>query len=225
MKTIIGTREELAQKIAARVAETAARRPEAAFAFAATDVPEAVYAAIAASGASFARVKAFSACEYLPVPAAHSQRAALDAQLFSKAPFAAVYAPEPNADYDAAIRAAGGLELALLGIGPRGHVAFCEPGAAFGACTGTVKLADATREAAAADFGALEQTPTQGVTMGIATLMGARKILLVAFGAARADAVQKTLEGRPESFIPASYLQLHTDVEVYLDHEAAAKLQ
>lgn len=73
-------------------------------------------------------------------------------------------------------------------------------------------------------FGSLEQTPEQGITIGIHTILGAKKIVLVAFGARCAKAVNATLTGRPETFTPASFLQLHTDVEVYLDEAAAAQL-
>ena len=75
-----------------------------------------------------------------------------------------------------------------------------------------------------ADFGTLEQTPEHGITIGIHTILGAKKILLVGFGARCAKAANATLTGRPETFIPASFLQLHTDVEVYLDADAAAQL-
>lgn len=112
----------------------------------------------------------------------------------------------------------------ILGLGERGHVAFNEPGAGFGEKTHIAKLAEVTRAAIAADFGTLEQTPKQGITIGIHTILCAKKILLVGFGARCAKAANATLTGRPETFIPASFLQLHTDVEVYLDSDAAAQL-
>lgn len=226
MKTIIGTTEEIAQKLAQRIAQLVAQKPEAALGFTAVDVPEQVYTALAASGACFEKTEAFNVCEYVGEAAqgAQSQRAMMQALLYDKAAFASVHTPEPETDYDAEIRAAGGLDLVLLGIGERGHVAFDEPGASFGARTGVTKLADATRAAVADAFGGVEQTPEQGVTMGIGTILDAKTILLVATGKDKANAVQKTLDGRPESFIPASFLQLHTDVEVYLDHDAASLL-
>lgn len=226
MKTIIGTTEEIAQKLAQRIAQLVQQKPEAVLGFTAVDVPGPVYATLAASGASFEKAAAFNACEYVGEAAqgAQSQRAVMQALLYDKTPFAAVHTPEADADYDAEIQAAGGLDLVLLGIGERGHVAFDEPGASFGSRTCVTKLADVTRAAIADAFGGVEQTPTQGVTMGIGTILDAKTILLVATGKDKANAVQKTLEGRPESFIPASFLQLHTDVEVYLDHDAASQL-
>lgn len=225
MRKIIGAREELYTMIAAEYAEAVQKNPNAAFAFTTVDVPAGALEAIAASGADFSGAQAFNACEYVGEAAKgeHSQAANLNALLYEKTPFAAVHVPAEEG-YDAAIREAGGLDLVLLGIGERGHIAFCEPGAEFGYETFTMKLADITRTQAAEEFGSLDETPTHGLTMGISTFLAAKRILLIACGEEKANAVQKTLEGRPETFIPASFLQLHTDVTVYLDPDAASKL-
>lgn len=225
MRKIIGTPAELYEKIAAEFAEAAQKNPNAAFAFTTVDVPGEALEAIAASGADFSGVQAFNACEYVGEAAEgeHSLAAKLSTLLYAKTPFAAVHVPSEEG-YDAAIRAAGGLDLVLLGIGERGHIAFCEPGAEFGSETFTMKLADITRKQAAEEFGSLDETPTHGITMGISTFLAAKRILLIACGEEKANAAQKTIEGRPETFIPASFLQLHTDVTVYLDPDAASKL-
>ena len=225
MRKITGAPEELFAKIAAEFAEAVKKNPNAAFAFTTVDVPAGALEAIAASGADFSGAQAFNACEYVGEAAKgeHSQAAKLSALLYEKTPFAAVHVPAEEG-YDAAIRAAGGLDLVLLGIGERGHIAFCEPGVEFGSETFTMKLADITRKQAAEEFGSLDETPTHGITMGISTFLAAKRILLIACGEEKANAVQKTLEGRPETFIPASFLQLHTDVTVYLDPDAASKL-
>ena len=225
MRKITGVPEELFAKIAAEFAEAVQKNPNAAFAFTTVDVPAGALEAISASGADFSGAQAFNACEYVGEAAKgeHSQAAKLSALLYEKTPFAAVHVPAEEG-YDAAIRAAGGLDLVLLGIGERGHIAFCEPGAEFGSETFTMKLADITRKQAAEEFGSLDETPTHGITMGISTFLAAKRILLIACGEEKANAVQKTLEGRPETFIPASFLQLHTDVTVYLDPDAASKL-
>ena len=225
MRKIIGTPAELYEKIAAEFAEAAQKNPNAAFAFTTVDVPGDALEAIAASGADFSGVQAVNACEYVGEAAEgeHSLAAKLSTLLYAKTPFAAVHVPSEEG-YDAAIRAAGGLDLVLLGIGERGHIAFCEPGAEFGSETFTMKLADITRKQAAEEFGSLDETPTHGITMGISTFLAAKRILLIACGEEKANAAQKTIEGRPETFIPASFLQLHTDVTVYLDPDAASKL-
>ena len=226
MRKIIGAPEELYAKIAAEFAAAVEKNPNAAFAFTTVDVPSGALAAIAASGADYSKAQAFNACEYVGDAAAgeHSQAAKLNAALYEKTSFAAVHVPAEGEDYDAAIREAGGLDLVLLGIGERGHVAFCEPGAEFGSGTFTMKLADITRKNAAEEFGSLDAVPTHGVTMGISTLLAAKRVLLIACGEEKANAAQKTIEGRPETFIPASFLQLHTDVTVFLDPDAASKL-
>lgn len=225
MRKITGAPEELFAKIAAEFAEAVQKNPNAAFAFTTVDVPAGALEAIAASGADFSGAQAFNACEYVGEAAKgeHSQAAKLSALLYEKTPFAAVHVPAEEG-YDAAIRAAGGLDLVLLGIGERGHIAFCEPGAEFGSETFTMKLADITRKQASEEFGSLDETPTHGITMGISTFLAAKRILLVACGEEKANAAKKTIEGRPETFIPASFLQLHTDVTVYLDPDAASKL-
>ena len=225
MRKNTGAPEELFAKIAAEFAEAVQKNPNAAFAFATVDVPAVALEAIAASGADFSGAQAFNACEYVGEAAKgeHSQAAKLSALLYEKTPFVAVHVPAEEG-YDAAIRAAGGLDLVLLGIGERGHIAFCEPGVEFGSETFTMKLADITRKQAAEEFGSLDETPTHGITMGISTFLAAKRILLIACGEEKANAVQKTIEGRPETFIPASFLQLHTDVTVYLDPDAASKL-
>ena len=225
MRKITGACEELYTMIAAEFAEAVQKNPKAAFAFTTVDVPAGALEAIASSGADFSSAQAFNACEYVGEAAEgeHSQAIKLNALLYEKTPFAAVHVPAEEG-YDANIRAAGGLDLVLLGIGERGHIAFCEPGAEFGSETFTMKLADITRKQAAEEFGSLDETPTHGLTMGISTFLAAKRILLIACGEEKANAVQKTLEGRPETFIPASFLQLHTDVTVYLDPDAASKL-
>lgn len=226
MKTIILERDELFASIAKELADMVADKPDAVFGFTAVDVPEELLFAIASSGADFSGATAFNACEYLGDAATgeNSEAQRLRAALYEKTAFKSVHAPAEGEDYDGMIRAAGGLDLVLLGIGERGHVAFCEPGADFSSGTYTVKLADVTRKLASERFGSLESTPTHGFTMGIATLLAARRVILVACGADKANAVQKTLLGRPENYIPASLLQLHSDVTVYLDPKAAEKL-
>ena len=144
MRKIVLDREALCARVAEEFAAAAARRPDGAFGFTAVDVPPEALEAIAASGADFSKAAAFNACEYVG-PAAEgeaSQASKLRKLLYDRTPFAAVHVPAEGIDYDAAIRAAGGLELVLLGVGERGHVAFCEPGADFSGNTGVMKLAE-----------------------------------------------------------------------------------
>lgn len=225
MKQIVEQSNVVFAAAAQEVAALVERKPDAVIGITEVDMPESFFAALRESGVSFASATFCVACELSGEAGqtAHAQRAKLNALLFDAIQPAQVLFPEGE-NYDDVIRALGGMDLVILGIGERGHVAYDEPGVDFGAGTHENKLADVTRNALAESFGGLEHTPTHGMTMGIATLLAAKRIFLLAFGENKANAAQKTLEGRPETFIPASFLQLHTDVSVYLDPEAASKL-
>ena len=127
-------------------------------------------------------------------------------------------------EYDAAIAAAGGVDLQLLGIGGNGHIGFNEPTNRFIMGTHKVDLTHETIQANSRFFAKIEDVPTQAVTMGIGTIMKARKILLVVNGAGKAEIVRDVLRGPVVPQVPASILQLHPDVTVVLDKEAAAAL-
>ena len=129
----------------------------------------------------------------------------------------------PARGYEAEIAAAGGLDLALLGLGTDGHIAFNEPTSSFGSRTRLKTLADETRAANQRAFGA-EPVPHHALTVGIATILSARRCLLVAFGAAKAAAVAKMVEGPLAALVPASALQLHPHATVIVDETAAEGL-
>src|SRR5262245_34384499 len=123
--------------------------------------------------------------------------------------------------YEDAIRAAGGIDLLIVGIAANGHIAFNEPGSAFDSRTRVVDLAAETIENARQYFGS-EPVPKRAITMGIATILDARRILLLASGAAKADAVERALHGPVSESVPASALQLHSHVVAVLDEAACA---
>lgn len=225
MRQIIDDSNAVFAKAAAAVAALVEQKPDAVIGITEVDMPEAFFAKLRESGVSFAGVTFCNACELAGEAGkgAQSQAAKLNTLLYDAVHPKTVLLPT-TADYDAAIRAAGGMDLVILGLGERGHIAYDEPGVDFGTPTHENKLADVTRNALAEAFGGPDAVPTHGVTMGIATILAAKRIMLLAFGENKANAAQKTLEGRPETFIPASFLQLHTDVSVYLDHAAASKL-
>jgi len=128
------------------------------------------------------------------------------------------------AAYEERIRAAGGLDLVLLGIGRNGHIGFNEPGSPRDSRTRLVEIAAATREDAVADFGSLEAVPRHGITMGIGTILEARRIVLAAFGSRKAAIVARALEGPVGPKVPASFLQEHAAAEFVLDRDAARAL-
>jgi glucosamine-6-phosphate deaminase len=137
-------------------------------------------------------------------------------------------AAEPSnecARFVSLIELAGGLDLAVLGIGVNGHVAFNEPGSPFDSRARLVDLARSSREAYMEAFGSFGATPERGLTLGIADLMAARRVLLIADGEAKAAAVATALDGPVTESVPASALQQHRDALAVLDRMAASRLR
>lgn len=128
------------------------------------------------------------------------------------------------AEYEAKIREAGGLDWQLLGIGRTGHIGFNEPGAGAETRTRRVKLAAVTREDAAETFGGLELVPEYALTMGVATILEARQIVMVAWGAKKSEILERAFRGEISAEVPASFLQQHANVHLILDTEAAEGL-
>lgn len=128
------------------------------------------------------------------------------------------------AAYDQAIERSGGIDLQLLGLGRNGHVGFNEPGTPFGTRTHIVRLAEDTIHANARFFDSVADVPTQAISMGIRSIMNARRILLVAMGPEKAEALRGTIHGPVSEQLPASVLQLHPDVTLMLDEQAASLL-
>ena len=129
-------------------------------------------------------------------------------------------------DYDAAIEAAGGIDVQILGIGTDGHVGFNEPGASLASGTRVKTLAEQTRIDNARFFDDdINQVPTHCITQGIGTIMKARHLVLLAFGAGKAEAIEETCEGGVSAFCPASALQMHPHATIIIDEAAASRLR
>ena len=126
--------------------------------------------------------------------------------------------------YEELIRSYGGVDLQLLGLGHNGHIGFNEPAPVFEKETHCVDLTESTIEANKRFFASAEDVPKQAYTMGIGTIMRARKILVVASGEDKADIVAKAFFGDVTPEVPASILQMHPDVIVVLDAAAASKI-
>ena len=126
-------------------------------------------------------------------------------------------------EYNEIIKAVGGIDMQLLGIGGNGHIGFNEPGEAFETETHCVDLTESTIQANARFFSSMDEVPKQAYTMGIKNIMSAKKILLIATGEKKAEALYNSLYGRITPNVPASILQLHNDVTVVAD-EAALSL-
>lgn len=128
-------------------------------------------------------------------------------------------------DHDDAIKQAGGIDLQLLGLGEDGHIGFNEPGAAFELETHCVDLTETTIKANSRFFDREEDVPRQAYTMGIKSIMQARKVLMVVNGSKKADIVKKAFFGPVTPEVPASILQMHPDFTLVVDSEAAEKIQ
>ena len=216
------------------------RKPDAVLGLATGSTPEALYgrliAQYEAGYISFRQVTTFNLDEYVGLAGDHPQsyRHFMQEKLFdhvdidpkrTHVPDGLHTTPENAADYDKMIGAAGGIDLLLLGIGANGHIGFNEPGSSFDTLTHIADLDESTRQANARFFASPEEVPAQAVTMGIHTIMQARSIILMAFGANKAQAVAAAVTGPVSSDVPASVLRLHPDVTIYADDEAAAGIK
>lgn len=132
---------------------------------------------------------------------------------------------EASESYEAMLNEIGGVDIQVLGIGGNGHIGFNEPCDTFVGPTHVVELTQSTIEANSRFFEKIEDVPTKAISMGIGSIMKAKKILLVANGQGKADAIKKTLEGPITPWVPASILQLHPDVTIIVDEAAASLLE
>ena len=184
----------------------------------------------------FSTIRTFNLDEYVGVSRSHEQsyyRFMFD-NLFSKIninpdnvqlPNPISANPEDDCEpYDAAIEAAGGIDLQLLGIGNNGHIAFNEPCGVFPFGTHIVDLTESTVEANKRFFDSIEDVPKKAITMGVGSIMKAREIIIIATGKAKAEAVWSMINGEVNPVCPASVLRLHAKVTAFLDREAASLL-
>lgn len=239
MKPIVVSAEEAAVRAAELYRALLQRKPDAVLGLATGSTPLGLYAQLVAlyraGEISFAHATSFNLDEYVDLPPTHDQsyRYFMEKNLFSQIdlPQARIHVPSgldvseaALAAYDEAIEAAGGIDLQLLGLGGNGHIGFNEPGTPFALGTHVVALTERTRRDNARFFASLDEVPTHAATMGVRTVMHARAILLLAFGRAKAEALAAALTGPVTPDVPASVLQLHPDVTVFCDKEAAALL-
>lgn len=126
--------------------------------------------------------------------------------------------------YEQAIKDAGGIDFQLLGVGRNGHIGFNEPGSHISSVTRLITLDRITRSDAATEFSGMANVPRKAITMGVSTIINARRIVLIAWGEKKAEIVKLAVEGSVNEFIPASYLQVHQNTSFVLDEAAAALL-
>ena len=238
---VVEDRAEAERAVALEIAELVGARPEAVLGLATGTTPVGVYrdlrALVASGELDLSRAHTFNLDEYLGLERGdpRSFRARMDAELFDAARIARADLPDcacapadearEAARYERAIAAAGGIDLQILGIGRNGHVGFNEPGSARSTRTRAVELAPETRADAAAAFGGLERVPRRAITIGIATILDARRLRVLAFGAAKSAIVARALRGPIGPEVPASFLREHDDVVFWLDRDAARELE
>ncbi len=239
MKVIVDTRENIARLAGDLYSELLAQKPDAVLGFATGSTPLDLYGELIArynaGQLSFSKVKTFNLDEYVGLEPTHDQsyRYFMDKNLFEKIDLdpANVHIPsgvkiddETIARYEAAIAAAGGIDMQLLGIGHNGHIGFNEPNTPFGSLTHKVTLTDSTIEANSRFFASRDEVPKEAVTMGIRTVMNARRLVLIALGEGKAQIIRDTVYGPVTENVPASVLQLHPDAYIFADTDAAKYL-
>lgn len=127
-------------------------------------------------------------------------------------------------DYEQKIQKAGGLDIQVLGIGRTGHIGFNEPGSSLNSATRMVRLDRVTRLDAASDFFGLENVPTKAITMGVGTIMAAKRIIMMAWGEGKAEIIRQAVEGEIRESVPATFLQQHPNCEVITDLAASSRM-
>lgn len=230
--------EEISEKAAALIAAQIKAKPDCVLGLATGNSPIGVYrylvAAYERGELDFSKVSTYNLDEYLPIDPAdeNSYCAFMHYHLWDKVNLKAenCHIPSGNiapeqadavcAAYDAAVRAAGGIDLQLLGIGHNGHIGFNEPDSELIMATHAVKLTDSTIAANGPLFANPDDMPRHALTMGLGCIFEAKSILLVANGKGKHAAIQSLLNGTVTTNSPASLLKLHPNVTVICDEEA-----
>jgi glucosamine-6-phosphate deaminase len=242
MEILIRPTADAASVIAARIIARLVRaKPDAVLGLATGSTPVATYRELVRmhreEGLDFSRVTTFNLDEYVGLPIEHPQsyHAFMQEQLFQhiNVPAASIHIPNGLADdipyecarYEAAIRAAGGIDLQLLGIGSDGHIGFNEPTSSLASRTRIKTLTERTRQDNSRFFGTPEEVPMHVITMGVGTIMDSRQVLMLAFGVGKAQAVAEAVEGPICAMNPASILQMHPVAKCLLDEAAATQLK
>ncbi len=222
------------------VASKLRKKPHAVFMVPTGTTPLGMYRELVArhegDGLSFARATFFNLDEYLGLPPDHpaSYHVYMRKNFYGRVDIEPErvhvpdgFAPDPEAEcgrYEQEIRAAGGVDLCVLGIGRNGHIGFNEPGASFDSRTRVVRLAESTRRVNATDFEG-DRAPERAISVGMRTISDSGEVLLLASGANKARAVAAAVGGEVSEEVPASALRRHPNVSFLLDRDAASALE
>jgi len=231
----------LAKALAVRIASALREHPRLVLGLPTGRTPVRLYHELgtlhARGGVDFSRATTFNLDEFWGLDADHpgSYRTFMEQHLFSRvniAPerinFLRSDAADPDAEcarYERAIAEAGGIDLQILGIGTNGHIGFNEPARELVARAHRVTLKASTRRSNATLFGGhVERVPAEALSVGMATILNARKVVLIATGKSKARCIARLVRGPITTKMPASFLQLHPDVEIVVDQAAASSL-
>ena len=231
----------LAESLARRIADLVAASPRLVLGLPTGRTPLALYrelSALHAKGADFSSVTTFNLDEFLGIPGTHpgSYRSFMEQHLFRNVNVrpenrhlldgSALDSAAECARYEREIARAGGIDLMVLGIGTNGHIGFNEPARTLESRTHRVTLKPETRRSNATLFGGdPSSVPPEALSMGMATILHSRAIVLMATGSSKASCVERVVHGPLTTELPASFLQLHDDVDIMLDAAAAAQLR
>jgi glucosamine-6-phosphate deaminase len=231
----------VAKAVARRMADLVTKTPRVVFGLPTGRTPVGLYrelVSLHAHGVDFSQVTTFNLDEFFGIPASHpgSYRSFMEEHLFKHVNikpenrhFLDGMAAEPDAEclrYEHEIADAGGIDLQVLGIGTNGHIGFNEPDRTLVARAHRVTLRLETRRSNAALFGGdPANVPPQALSVGMATILHSRAIVLLATGRAKSACIERVVNGPLTPELPASFLQLHDDVDIMLDAGAAEKLQ
>lgn len=237
MEIIIQPTREEATNVAARIiARLLQEKPRSVLGLATGSTPLQLYRALVALKLDWSQVTTFNLDEYIGLPREHAQsyHTFMWEHLFQHVNIEEknIHIPNGNtqdlpkycADYENQIRAAGGIDLQVLGIGTDGHIGFNEPTSSLASRTRIKTLTRQTIADNARFFGGPDQVPHHVITMGIGTIIEAKQVLLLAFGEHKAGAVAGAVEGPITSMNPASILQMHPAARLCVDEEAAHRL-
>jgi glucosamine-6-phosphate deaminase len=233
---------ELSREAARMIANAIRKKPDLRVGLATGDTQRGMYRELIRmhreERLDFSRVVTFNLDEYIGLPAGHPQsfRSAMHKALFDHVNITAsqIHIPDGTARdnfveicdrYEEEIRRAGGIDLQVVGIGKDGHIGFNEPTSSLASRTRPKTLTQQTVEDNRHNFPPGQEPPATAITMGIGTILEARRILMLASGAAKAKAVALAVEGPVTASVSASALQMHRDVTVLVDREAAENLQ
>jgi glucosamine-6-phosphate deaminase len=233
--------DAMSRKAAEFVTETLKQKPNGVLGLATGSTPLGLYQELIRmnrqEGLDFSEVSTFNLDEYYGLAPDHEQsyRYFMEKNLFEQlvprprrthVPDGLAVDPEAYcAHYEQMIRDAGGIDLQVLGIGGDGHIAFNEPGSSLGSRTRLEALTEETIEDNSRFFSSADEVPRFAITMGVATILEARRCLLLASGVKKAKVVALALEGPVSSAVTASALQLHPDTIAVLDEDAACELE